>query len=95
MAAAKCVEWLQQFKSKNPEDLDEVPNGFLSDVNKESLTVLYNVLIDRYLSSSKVYDHYQFERVGFFTVDQDTELGKIIPQYFDVNTFTIATTDFK
>lgn len=66
------------FKSRNPEDSSEVPNGFLSDINKESLTVLYNVLIDRSISQSKVYDHYQFERVGYFSVDQDSVPGKLV-----------------
>ncbi|KAK6055831.1 hypothetical protein COOONC_01889 [Cooperia oncophora] len=66
-----------RFKSKNPEDPNEVPNGFLSDVNKDSLTVLHNVLIDRSIANSKVYDRFQFERVGYFCVDQDTVPGKV------------------
>ncbi|EYC10410.1 hypothetical protein Y032_0055g2543 [Ancylostoma ceylanicum] len=64
------------FKSKNPEDPNEVPGGFLTDVNKDSLTVLYTVLIDKSIAHSKVYDRYQFERVGYFSVDPDTVPGK-------------------
>ncbi|KAK6008891.1 hypothetical protein OSTOST_26212 [Ostertagia ostertagi] len=66
------------FKSKNPEDPNEVPNGFLSDVNKDSLTVLHNVLIDRSIANSKLYDRFQFERVGYFCVDPDTVPGKLV-----------------
>ncbi|PIO73466.1 hypothetical protein TELCIR_04565 [Teladorsagia circumcincta] len=73
------------FKSKNPEDSNEVPNGFLSDVNRDSLTVLHNVLIDRSIANSKLYDRFQFERVGYFCVDRDTVPGKtgaqILPRY--------------
>ncbi|KAL6740306.1 hypothetical protein Aduo_013673 [Ancylostoma duodenale] len=65
-----------RFKSKNPEDPNEVPGGFLTDINKDSLTVLYTVLIDKSIAHSKVYDRYQFERVGYFSVDPDTVPGK-------------------
>ncbi|ETN81798.1 hypothetical protein NECAME_02088 [Necator americanus] len=30
----RSIECLRMFKSKNPEDPNEVPEGFLSDVNK-------------------------------------------------------------
>ncbi|PIO70556.1 hypothetical protein TELCIR_07590 [Teladorsagia circumcincta] len=74
-------DWRQisaKFKSKNPEDPNEVPNGFLSDVNRDSLTVLHNVLIDRSIANSKLYDRFQFERVGYFCVDRDTVPGKLV-----------------
>ncbi|XP_018321303.1 probable glutamine--tRNA ligase [Agrilus planipennis] len=60
------------FKHKNPEDPVEVPNGFLSDCDLDSLTVLES-LADKSLMSSKIYDKFQFERVGFFSVDPDTK----------------------
>lgn len=44
------------FKSKNPEDAQLVPGGFLSDINPDSLTVVYNALIDQSIAKSKVYD---------------------------------------
>ncbi|ETN81799.1 hypothetical protein NECAME_02089 [Necator americanus] len=45
---------------------------------RDSLTVLYNVLIDKSITNSKVYDRYQFERVGYFSVDPDTVPGKVM-----------------
>ncbi|XGW27947.1 hypothetical protein V3C99_008052 [Haemonchus contortus] len=66
------------FKSKNPEDPNEVPNGFLSDVNKDSLMILHNVLVDRSIANSKPYDRFQFERVGYFCVDPDSAPGKLV-----------------
>ncbi|XP_034251658.1 probable glutamine--tRNA ligase [Thrips palmi] len=65
------------FNHKNPEDPKEVPNGFLSDCNVESLTVL-NALGDISLANAKVYDKFQFERVGFFSVDPDSTPSQIV-----------------
>jgi len=58
------------FKHKNPEDSTLVPDGFLSDVDENSLTVVQDALADNYLSkTAKVWNKYQFERIGFFSVD--------------------------
>lgn len=65
------------FLHKNPEDVSEVPNGFLSDCNKDSLKVLKSYA-DKSILSAKVYDKYQFERIGFFSVDPDTKNGKLV-----------------
>ncbi len=66
------------FKHKNPEDPNEVPNGFLSDCNMDSLNVLTS-FVDQSMKSAKVYDKFQFERIGFFSVDPDSEkCGKLI-----------------
>lgn len=59
------------FKHKNPEDTAVVPDGFLSDVNENSLTILRNSRADKYLTA-QVYDKFQFERIGFFSVDPDS-----------------------
>ncbi|EYC10409.1 hypothetical protein Y032_0055g2543 [Ancylostoma ceylanicum] len=80
-----CAKKQRRFKSKNPEDPNEVPGGFLTDVNKDSLTVLYTVLIDKSIAHSKVYDRYQFERVGYFSVDPDTVPGKKCPEIFGIS----------
>ena len=37
------------FKHKNPEDSTQVPGGFLSDVNENSLTVIDDAVADGYL----------------------------------------------
>lgn len=59
------------FIHKNPEDTNEVPQGFLSDINPDSLKV-YSGYADSGFASVKPYDRFQFERIGFFTVDEDT-----------------------
>nr|CAG4638260.1 EOG090X01EL [Cyclestheria hislopi] len=65
------------FNHKNPEDPNEVPAGFLSDINHNSLTVAQG-LADSSISGAKVYDKFQFERLGFFSVDPDTSAEKIV-----------------
>lgn len=71
------------FKHKNPEDAAEVPQGYLSDCNLNSLNIL-NSLADVSLSSAKTYDKFQFERLGFFSVDPDSTKRKVSYLYFSL-----------
>uniref|UniRef100_A0A914PNN9 Glutamyl/glutaminyl-tRNA synthetase class Ib anti-codon binding domain-containing protein n=1 Tax=Panagrolaimus davidi TaxID=227884 RepID=A0A914PNN9_9BILA len=63
---------------KNPEDPEEVPGGFLSDCNPNSLTVIHNCAVDKYLSNSKTFSSFQFERTGYFSVDPDSSDKKLV-----------------
>ena len=63
------------FKGKNP---DEHPQGFLADINKESLTVLPAALADVGVLNAKPEDKFQFERIGFFCVDKDSTPEKLV-----------------
>jgi len=65
------------FKHKSPEDTNEVPGGFLTDINPDSLTV-YKALADKHILNSKLYDRFQFERIGFFCVDKDSTASKLV-----------------
>ncbi|KAG8312452.1 hypothetical protein J6590_023060 [Homalodisca vitripennis] len=65
------------FNHKNPEDTTAVPNGFLSDVNPNSLKV-EQAFADQSLLSVKPLDKFQFERIGFFTVDPDSTSSKLV-----------------
>ena len=56
-----------------------VPNGFLSDINENSLNVLKTSRADSYLLSKlKALDKFQFERLGFFSVDPDTTKSNVV-----------------
>lgn len=65
------------FKHKNPEDPNEVPGGFLSDCNLNSHKVV-TAFADVSIQGAKVYDKFQFERVGFFSVDSDSTAKKLV-----------------
>uniref|UniRef100_A0A8C5QMP1 glutamine--tRNA ligase n=1 Tax=Leptobrachium leishanense TaxID=445787 RepID=A0A8C5QMP1_9ANUR len=60
------------FLHKSPEDPSEVPGGFLSDLNPDSMTVITNALVDQSVKNAKAFDKFQFERLGYFSVDPDT-----------------------
>lgn len=66
------------FKHKNPEDTKEVPGGFLSDCERDSLKVLNSALVDQSLKHVRLYEKFQFERVGFFSVDLDSTPSKLV-----------------
>lgn len=68
----------QLFKHKNPEDANEVPGGFLSDCKTNSLTTLRSYVDASWVSGLKVYDRFQFERIGYFTVDRDTTSSRVV-----------------
>jgi len=59
------------FSSPNP---DAAPEGrdFLANLNPDSLVVKKGCRVEPSLSSAKVGDFCQFERVGYFTVDPDS-----------------------
>ncbi|XP_053672698.1 probable glutamine--tRNA ligase [Anopheles nili] len=65
------------FMHKNPEDTNDVPNGFLSDCATDTIRSVCGY-VDTYMANSKVYDKYQFERVGFFSVDPDSTVGQLV-----------------
>ncbi|CAF4936556.1 unnamed protein product [Pieris macdunnoughi] len=65
------------FKHKNPEDPVEVPGGFLSDCRTDTLSVV-RAYADAYLKCAKPHDKFQFERIGFFSVDSDTNASNIV-----------------
>lgn len=65
------------FRHANPEDVNEVPGGFLSDCNPNSLTVCRSYA-DASILGSKVYDRFQFERIGFFSVDPDSNAERLV-----------------
>ncbi|XP_070559833.1 glutamine--tRNA ligase-like [Ptychodera flava] len=66
------------FKHANPEDSNVVPGGFLTDINQDTLTVIYDALVDQSVKGAKVYDKYQFERIGYFSIDPDSTSDHLV-----------------
>ncbi|MBR2143666.1 glutamine--tRNA ligase/YqeY domain fusion protein [Anaerovibrio sp.] len=56
----------------------EVPDDFLAAVNKNSLEVINDALIEPSAKFTAVGTHYQFLRTGYFVVDKDTTPGKLV-----------------
>uniref|UniRef100_A0A2M4BF95 glutamine--tRNA ligase n=1 Tax=Anopheles marajoara TaxID=58244 RepID=A0A2M4BF95_9DIPT len=66
------------FMHKNPEDSTDVPGGFLSDCKQDTMRSICGY-VDEHMNNSSVYEKFQFERIGFFSVDPDTvKYGQLI-----------------
>lgn len=65
------------FLKENPDDVEE-GKDFLSNLNPDSLKVLKGCKLEPSLKMAKVGEVYQFERVGYFTLDKDSEKDHII-----------------
>ncbi len=60
---------------------DETPDGhkdvdFKEFMNPDSLQVLTKCYIEPFVKQSKPFDHFQFERLGYFNLDPDSTPGK-------------------
>jgi len=64
------------FCVENPGE--EKEKDFLELLNPDSLKVLTNCRVEAELSKAKPYDHFQFQRIGYFNLDPDSKDGKLI-----------------
>ena len=60
------------------EDLNQLPEDFKTYLNPDSLKVLPNVYAEPALAKAKAEDRYQFMRIGYFCLDQDSTSGKLV-----------------
>ncbi|MEJ5361411.1 MAG: glutamine--tRNA ligase/YqeY domain fusion protein [Spirochaetota bacterium] len=64
------------FTKEDPSEVDE-GKDFTDYINPDSLKVV-NGYIEQYVKGAQVYTNFQFERLGYFTVDPDSNNDKII-----------------
>jgi len=62
---------------------DEAPDShkekdFLEFINADSLQILDNCFVEPSLKDSKAEDHFQFQRLGYFSTDKDSSAEKLI-----------------
>ncbi|KAL5830595.1 hypothetical protein ACOSQ3_020063 [Xanthoceras sorbifolium] len=62
------------FNSENPAELED----WLADVNPKSKEVIPNAYAEPSLRDAAVGDRFQFERLGYFTVDKDSTPEKLV-----------------
>lgn len=77
-ALARVFMYDRLFHHRNPEDPNEVPNGFLSDINFNSKTEAIAFIDQEFKSSLKPFAKFQFERIGFFSVDPSSTTENVI-----------------
>ncbi|XP_066583934.1 probable glutamine--tRNA ligase [Prorops nasuta] len=76
LASVRLYERL--FIHKNPEDSKEVPKGFLSDINPNSKKEVVAYIDFSLVNIAKPLKKFQFERIGFFSVDPDSKPDKLV-----------------
>ncbi|WZZ58919.1 hypothetical protein YC2023_059026 [Brassica napus] len=63
------------FNSENPAELND---DWLTDINPHSKVVVSDAYAVSILKDTAVGDRFQFERLGYFAVDKDSEPGKLV-----------------
>ncbi|MCD8165734.1 MAG: glutamine--tRNA ligase/YqeY domain fusion protein [Bacteroides sp.] len=58
------------FQVENPAEEKEA--DFRALLNPDSLKILKNCYVEKYLGDARAYDHLQFQRIGYFNVDKDS-----------------------
>lgn len=51
--------------------------------------MIESALVDRSVGKAKVFDKFQFERVGYFSVDPDSTSEKVFPETFNCQRNTV------
>lgn len=64
------------FNVENPAE--ETEKDFRELLNPDSLKVLTNCRIEPYAENAQPDDRFQFQRIGYFNVDKDTQPGKLV-----------------
>lgn len=64
------------FLAENPAE--EKDKDFTELLNPDSLQVLTGCRVEAELQKAKPYDHFQFQRTGYFNLDPDSKDGKLI-----------------
>lgn len=65
------------FQSEAPDKTEE-GKTFLDNLNPDSLKVLKNCKMEKFLANTKPLDKYQFERLGYFSTDYDTKENHLV-----------------
>src|SRR5262249_20659034 len=60
------------------EDAGEAGDDWKSFLNPQSLVTMPGALVEPYLADAKPGAYFQFERMGYFTVDPDTRPGRLV-----------------
>jgi len=65
------------FNAEHPDKVEE-GQDFKSNINPDSLEVNNNAKVEPALKDAAVGERFQFERVGYFNVDDDSESGSLV-----------------
>ena len=60
------------------ENLNDIEDDFKNHLNPDSLVVNTKAMLEESLKDAKTGDQYQFERIGYFRVDEDSTSDKLV-----------------
>lgn len=72
---AEIREYDRLFKTEN---LNTIDDDFKNHLNPDSLTINTNAVLEPSLKDAKVGDQMQFERIGYFRVDEDSTAENLV-----------------
>jgi len=80
VSAAKAIDaevriYENLFSKENPGELDE-GGDFTANLNPQSLEVIAQAKLEPSLANAAAGSRFQFERLGYFSVDPDSAIGK-------------------
>jgi glutaminyl-tRNA synthetase len=61
----------------DPENVEE-NKSFLDNLNPNSLQTLTHCKIEPFVKTTKPLDHFQFERLGYFTTEKDCTTDQLV-----------------
>lgn len=65
------------FAVENPDNAEE-GKTFLDYINPNSLIIIKNAKVEPWIKNSKIYDKFQFERLGYFCIDKYSTTENIV-----------------
>lgn len=65
------------FTVENPDNAEE-GKTFLDYINPNSLIIIKNAKVEPWIKNSKIYDKFQFERLGYFCIDKYSTTENIV-----------------
>lgn len=71
--AAEVRLYDRLFKTEN---LNTIENDFIDHLNEESLTVMTDAIVEPSVGNMEPMTQFQFERMGYFIIDKDSNGGK-------------------
>ncbi len=69
---------IRLYEELFPQARPDEDENWKQNANRNSLQVIKNAYVEPSLAAAQVFDHFQFERIGYFTVDPDSKPGALV-----------------
>ncbi|MFC3414579.1 glutamine--tRNA ligase/YqeY domain fusion protein [Algoriphagus hitonicola] len=73
---AEVREYDRLFLDESPDSHED--KNFLDFINPDSLKIIKEAYLEPYLANATMDEKFQFQRLGYFTLDPDSESGKLV-----------------